>query len=77
MKQNLEQPLPVGDSMDNWYNVEDNADLDTSNESYMSSSDEEADTLNNEHGERFTLNVHKEPTRQEKMLLERRFDAYF
>ena len=48
-----------------WYNAEDNSDLDTSNESYMSSSDDDDDR-----------NC-RELSREEKALFGRRFEPYF
>jgi len=49
------------------YNVEDNSDLDTSNESYMSDEDEDADNVQKS----------KELTREERAIISRRFEPYF
>ena len=51
-----------GHSDPNWPNFEDNSDLDTSNDSYMSSDDESND---------------KELNREEKAIVSRRFQEYF
>ena len=76
-----------------WFNAEDNSDLDTSNESYMSSSDEEEEfpTLlidgpnngrisfggNPQPSLKSGIHVMKEFTREDKALVSRRFEPYF
>ena len=75
----------------NWFNAEDNSDFDTSNESYMSSSDDEEE----EDLPDFAQNVNerlsfggssaamrnpmavKNLTREDKALLQRRFEPFF
>ena len=61
----------------NWFNAEDNSDLDTSNESYMSSSDEEEDDLPIFGGMTPKPKTVKELTREDKAILQRRFEPYF
>lgn len=56
----------------NLFNVEENEDLNTSNESYMSSSDDED---GNKKVYRLTFSA--DLTREEKALLSRRFEPYF
>lgn len=79
----------VGGGKDSWFNVEDNSDLDTSNESYMSSSSEEEDQSSDLRGtfsatpqgvpssSAKELKQLREFTREEKALVSRRFDPYF
>ena len=66
----------VNDS--NCYSIEENDDLNSSNDSYMSSSDEEDDAIDSQGiQERCTFSAKKELTRTEKALITRRFDQYF
>jgi len=78
---------------EHWYNAEDNSDLDTSNDSYMSSSDDELPETEYEEfhtrvsfgsarepesvGSSGLIKVMKELTREEKALVSRRFEPYF
>ena len=59
----------------NWVNVEDNDDLNTSNESYISSSSEEDQVERQSFGS--LKRPKKELTREERALVSRRFELYF
>lgn len=58
------------------YNIEDNSDFNSSNDSYMSS-DEDADEENCDDKEKNACSINHEPTREDRAIIRRRFEPYF